>query len=256
MNNSNEVFLTSFLLISLISIGLFAYPSAGIINTADENIEWNITSGENFKWRVTQSNGSSYYFPSKSEFQMTIDTINSLETSASQINVTFSVYNSSSLTTETLLEESQYLFFNSSSGELKIARSRFTDTGFFVPSNYVGTYADALNESYAEHTNFNNSHYIIDEGILKEFHSYSENREHYLSWYFNEKGLTTKFTVVHDAEIIYQVELYTRSGTSDNNNSDDDSSADSLIWIIILVAVSGGAVLTGGVYYILRKTGK
>ncbi|MFO8017675.1 MAG: hypothetical protein R6U96_03510 [Promethearchaeia archaeon] len=253
MDYSHKI-LTSWLLIIFMAIGMTITPIRGIKVSA-EDIEWQINEGQVYEWTVTENNGSNKYLPENSEFQMTIDSITSSGLDTAQINVTLTAYNSSSQIEDIVMENAQYVFFNSSSETLNFTRGWDTDTGVLIPSNHVEAYADALNETYETKNRFNDSYYTISDGILTEFHSYESNKEYNLSWYYTDKGLSNRFTIEHNGTVIYQVELSTSSYTSNNNNTDDSENGDPFLWIIPLLVISGVS-LTIGIFYIMKRKGK
>lgn len=254
MSKSNGTLISVVLLISILG-GIFIFPVSGI-NIAADNIEWNIKTGEHYEWTVTKSNGSDYYLGLNSKMEMSIDTITIPGPYASQVNVTFTVYNSSSMLTETVMDNNQYEYFNHSSESLQVARGWFTDTGFLIPSNYVETFARVLNQTYENKNNFNETSYVILNGELKEFRTYSKSRNQHLAWFFTEYGVTSKFTVTHDGEIIHQVELTSDAKTTGDSDDKDDENPENILPIIILIVSIGGGIAGGGVLYYLKKKGK
>ncbi len=222
------------------------------------NLIWNLNVGDVIIWSVTQSNTTYGFLPKDSQFELEITSLEIWETGggkqASQINATFSYYNSSSSSTNFILNNSMFLFFNASLNETLLFNPVF-DIGIFIPISFQKDFFEGLNDYYIDLNIFDIGFPIIFENKIEKIHFINITNQIDVDWKFNDQFISDKLKIKKDGEIIYELTLISNNrGRDKDGNRNDEISTN--LFVIIVIIISSFIGTTFIFIYILRKKGK
>ncbi len=192
-------FITSFALVS---------PSVGSPRSSAYNIQWGVSEGTTYRWVVKESNISLGFLPVDSKFEITVNSIRSVNGGdATELNATIRKYNSLTEQTTTILDDQRFIYFDAGTNTTSFYAPIY-DHGFFAPTNYIGHFYEGLMDFFSNNYTFDQSGSVWQHDKLLFLHGYVISTDLYYDWWFNENSITRELVVAHFDDLPNEIFQY------------------------------------------------
>jgi len=180
---------------------------------SNAEIEWQVREGQKLTWIVKTSNQSSFpmNLPVNSRYEMTITSIKSVSSTATELYANFSEYNSVTELTTTILTNQTFCSFDSSTNTTSLYTYIFNHC-FLIPPTYVDGFTQGLESFYSPLFDLTGS--LTAYGVYSFFGVIYGPTDYLFTWMFNGNYIADNLVIVdmdHSEDFLYWVVLQTSS---------------------------------------------
>lgn len=174
------------------------------------DINWGVTEGRTYTWVVKESNTTLGFLPVDSKFKITVTSIRSMnDGDATELNATITQYNSLTLTTITILNDSMFIYFNAGTNTTSFYAPIY-EHGFFIPINYNSYFYEGLRDYFRNYSAFDSYGSAWYYDTIHSVNGFITSSDLRYAWVFNDNLITRQLFVAYFDDVsneIYQYRL-------------------------------------------------
>lgn len=178
---------------------------------SNAEIEWQVSEGDKYSWIVKTSNETLGLLPVNSLFEMTITSIKSVSSTATELYANFSEYDSVTELTTTILTNQTFSSFDSSTNTTSLYKY-ISEHCFLIPPTYVDGFTQGLESFYSPFFDLTGS--LTAYGVYSFFGVIYGPIDYLYTWIFNGNYKADNLVIVDMAypeDFLYWVVLQTSS---------------------------------------------